>query len=317
MAPGKQKMSAEKKREKSRAREERAKISDKQRLATLSSMRELAAQHPDCQVMMAWPGAGPVPDSTKRGSIQNGFNAGLAVELVTVPKGLYQPSVHDGFGHPYVPFNVAYGKPPPRAAQSARAAHGEGPPRMYSKKFDDIHDSDSEDGNNGPEGSSQPCNDVNCNECRGRRSGQQFGSHALFGGLMGVSNGGGAGPGAFPMGQFPLSGEGVSAEAIAAFGHHLMAGANGQAPVSSRAYKEALAAAEKCGLNQTNFGNFGEAIGDGSSRAGASSSSRAAAAAAPAPEESVYEIGEFIDVIPQAHRLTLCGVSGRHGRRAI
>lgn len=121
-------------------------------------MAELAASHPDCQVLMAWPGTGDVPDFTLRGNIMNVFKGGQQMSLGTIPKSVYQPSVHNSFGHIYDPSSVAYGSPP-----GTGVALGSSIAQQY-KKFDNIYDSESEEED--VEVESGGC--AGCARCEGR-----------------------------------------------------------------------------------------------------------------------------------------------------
>ena len=105
----------------------------------LTAMSELVMVHPDCQVMMVWPGTVGMPDFTPWRSIGNDFNGGQQVFIGTVPRSVYQPSIHDIFGHVYDPSGIAYASRP-RAGQ----ATGSSIAQQY-RKFDNIVDSESED----------------------------------------------------------------------------------------------------------------------------------------------------------------------------
>lgn len=264
--------------------------------------------------MMAWPGTGPVPNSTRCENIPNGYNGGQLVDLVLVPKAAYQPSVHNGFGHPYDPFSEAYGLPPSRAAQSASATLGQGPPQMY-KKFDDLARelSESDDNRDSGQGGAGACCRPNCPECQGRArtrwesQGREYSDE---------EEGSGGDDGSESRAS------GFSAAAFAASHGHNDAVAKLLAAVQEQGFlpggpggmAEVLTAA---GIPELKFpapaGTGGTAAKGGSSRArgGASSSfsfsnavrpsHAAAAAAAPAATGSVQQTGASTSKAPRNH----------------
>ena len=132
-------------------------VTPRQRAAMMDTMAKMASAHPDCQIFMAWPGLGDVPDYTPRERIVNVFKGGIEMSLGTIPKGVYQPSVHNSFGHIYDCSSVAYGQPP-----GAGLGQGSTIAQQY-RKFDNIYDSESE----GEEGGIETGGCAGCAQCNG------------------------------------------------------------------------------------------------------------------------------------------------------